>query len=168
MSTSAHLSDCQKLSACHKLSRSVSSDEKSIFFMLHIFDIRLFIMYNNFVISFHLLMMSPSLHTPYSIELRKQYKNTLTLIIRGELDESNADEAFSELQHELSEKAHYDHISCDFSALSYTNSKTLGYLTDFIARTHRLGKTISFDRLHPKTQYIFDMVGLSRVVDSAR
>lgn len=35
-----------------------------------------------------------------------------------------------------------------------------------IARTHRKGKTISFDRVHPKTQYIFDMIGLSKVTDA--
>jgi len=105
------------------------------------------------------------LHTPYSIQLKKQYRDTLQLVISGELDETNADAAFTTLESEITEQSDYNHIACDFSHLAYANSKTLGYLTDFIARTHRLGKTISFERVHPKTQYIFDMIGLSKVVD---
>jgi hypothetical protein len=41
----------------------------------------------------------------------------------------------------------------------------LAYLTEFIARTHRKWKTIAFKKVHPKTQYIFDMIGLSKVAD---
>jgi anti-anti-sigma factor len=110
-------------------------------------------------------MASDTLQTPYSIQLKKQYRDTLQLIISGELDETNADIAFASLESEITEQPEYKHIACDFGQLAYANSKTLGYLTDFIARTHRLGKTISFDRVHPKTQYIFDMIGLSKVVD---
>ncbi len=106
--------------------------------------------------------------TPYSIQLKKQYRDTLQLIISGELDETNADTAFATLETQITEQPEYHHIACDFSHLAYANSKTLGYLTDFIARTHRLGKTISFDRVHPKTQYIFDMIGLSKVTDKPR
>ncbi len=105
-------------------------------------------------------------HTPYSIHVRKQYRDNIELIIRGELDATNADEAFENLAHEMEKKKGYNHINCDFSGLSYTNSTTLAYLTDFIARTHRKGKTISFKKVHPKTQYIFDMIGLSKVVDA--
>lgn len=112
-------------------------------------------------------MASDTTRTPYSLQLKKQYRETLQLIISGELDETNADIAFDTLEEEIKEQPEYQHISCDFSDLAYANSKTLGYLTDFIARTHRLGKTISFDRVHPKTQYIFDMIGLSKVVDKA-
>lgn len=104
-------------------------------------------------------------HTPYSIQLKKQYNDTLRLVIAGELDETNADEAFKKLESQIIEIPEYSHIRCDFGQLAYANSKTLGYLTDFIARTHRMGKTISFERVHPKTQYIFDMIGLSKVVD---
>lgn len=110
-------------------------------------------------------MASDTLQTPYSIHLKKQYRDTLQLIISGELDETNADIAFASLESEITEQPEYKHIACDFGQLAYANSKTLGYLTDFIARTHRLGKTISFDHVHPKTQYIFDMIGLSKVVD---
>jgi anti-anti-sigma factor len=111
-------------------------------------------------------MTDVTYHTPYSIKIRKQYHDTLQLIISGELDETNADVAFETIEHNLEEKNTYKHIACDFSQLTYTNSKTLGYLTDMIARTHRKGKTISFDRVHPKTQYIFDMIGLSKVTDA--
>ena len=104
-------------------------------------------------------------HTPYTIQVRKQYHDKLELIIAGELDETNAGEAFADLTHTLEKKRDYHHIDCDFSKLSYTNSTTLAYLTEFIARTHRTGKTITFKRVHPKTQYIFDMIGLSKVTD---
>ena len=105
-------------------------------------------------------------HTPYTIQVRKQYHEKLELIISWELDETNADEAFTQLKETIENKHNYSHIDCDFSDLSYTNSTTLAYLTDFIARTHRLGKTIAFKKVHPKTRYIFDMVGISKVVDS--
>lgn len=104
-------------------------------------------------------------HTPYSVQLKKQYRDTLQLVISWELDETNADAAFAHLDSEITHQNEYKHIACDFSHLAYANSKTLGYLTDFIARTHRLGKTISFEKVHPKTQYIFDMIGLSKVID---
>ena len=110
-------------------------------------------------------MSDTQYHTPYTIQVRKQYHDSIQLIISGELDETNADEAFSVLEDTLTAKEGYKHIACDFSDLSYTNSKTLGYLTDMIAREHRKGRTVSFDRVHPKTKYIFDMVGLSKVVD---
>lgn len=106
-----------------------------------------------------------TLHTPYTVQVRKQYRDTVEIIISGELDETNADEAFENLSHEMEKKKEYAHINCDFSKLSYTNSTTLAYLTEFIARTHRKGKTISFKKVHPKTQYIFDMIGLSKVAD---
>ena len=104
-------------------------------------------------------------HTPYSINIRKQYHDKLELIISGELDETNAEEAFLKLNSSIEKKQDYSHIDCDFSKLSYTNSTTLAYLTEFIARAHRKGKTITFQKVHPKTQYIFDMIGLSKVVD---
>jgi anti-anti-sigma factor len=104
-------------------------------------------------------------HTPYSINIRKQYHDKLELIIAGELDETNADEAFLELNNTIEKKHDYNHIDCDFSKLSYTNSTTLAYLTEFIARNHRKGKTVTFKKVHPKTQYIFDMIGLSKVTD---
>lgn len=110
-------------------------------------------------------MAHETTHTPYSIQLKKQYRDTLQLVISGELDETNADVAFATLESEMTDQNDYKHITCDFGQLAYANSKTLGYLTDFIARTHRMGKTISFERVHPKTQYIFDMIGLSKVVD---
>jgi anti-anti-sigma factor len=97
--------------------------------------------------------------------VRKQYHDIIEVIISGELDETNSEEAFESLYHKIGEKKTYDHIQCDFSKLSYTNSTTLAYLTDFIARTHRKGKTITFKKVHPKTQYIFDMIGLSRIAD---
>lgn len=110
-------------------------------------------------------MSLTTLHTPYTLQVRKQYRDTVEIIIAGELDETNADEAFENLSHEMEKKKEYEHINCDFSKLSYTNSTTLAYLTEFIARTHRKGKTISFKKVHPKTQYIFDMIGLSKVTD---
>lgn len=110
--------------------------------------------------------MSPAtLHTPYTIQVRKQYRDIIEVIIAGELDETNADEAFENLSHEMEKKKGYGHINCDFSKLTYTNSTTLAYLTEFIARTHRKWKTIAFKKVHPKTQYIFDMIGLSKVAD---
>ncbi len=112
-------------------------------------------------------MAHETTHTPYSIQLKKQYRDTLQLVISWELDETNADTAFATLESEITDQNDYKHIACDFSHLAYANSKTLGYLTDFIARTHRMGKTISFERVHPKTQYIFDMIGLSKVVDKS-
>lgn len=112
------------------------------------------------------LMSLTTLHTPYTLQVRKQYRDTIEIIIAGELDETNADEAFENLSHEIEKKRQYEHINCDFSKLSYTNSTTLAYLTEFIARTHRKGKTISFKKVHPKTQYIFDMIGLSKVTDT--
>lgn len=112
-----------------------------------------------------LSMSLTTLHTPYTLQVRKQYRDTIEIIIAGELDETNADEAFESLSHEMEKKKEYEHINCDFSKLSYTNSTTLAYLTEFIARTHRKGKTISFKKVHPKTQYIFDMIGLSKVTD---
>lgn len=112
------------------------------------------------------LMSLTTLHTPYTLQVRKQYRDTIEIIIAGELDETNADEAFESLSHEMEKKKEYEHINCDFSKLSYTNSTTLAYLTEFIARTHRKGKTISFKKVHPKTQYIFDMIGLSKVTDT--
>lgn len=111
-------------------------------------------------------MSITTLHTPYTVQVRKQYRDTVEIIIAGELDETNADEAFESLSHEMEKKKGYEHINCDFSKLSYTNSTTLAYLTEFIARTHRKGKTISFKKVHPKTQYIFDMIGLSKVTDT--
>ncbi len=111
-------------------------------------------------------MTLTTLHTPYTLQVRKQYRDTIEIIIAGELDETNADEAFESLSHEMEKKKEYEHINCDFSKLSYTNSTTLAYLTEFIARTHRKGKTISFKKVHPKTQYIFDMIGLSKVTDT--
>jgi anti-anti-sigma factor len=111
-------------------------------------------------------MSLTTLHTPYTLQVRKQYRDTVEIIIAGELDETNADEAFENLSHEMEKKKEYEHINCDFSKLSYTNSTTLAYLTEFIARTHRKGKTISFKKVHPKTQYIFDMIGLSKVTDT--
>lgn len=111
-------------------------------------------------------MSSITLHTPYTIQVRKQYRDIIEVIISGELDETNADEAFESLSHEMAKKKGYEHINCDFSKLTYTNSTTLAYLTEFIARTHRKGKTIAFKKVHPKTQYIFDMIGLSKVADS--
>lgn len=114
-----------------------------------------------------LIMSLNTLHTPYTLQVRKQYRDTIEIIIAGELDETNADEAFESLSHEMEKKKEYEHINCDFSKLSYTNSTTLAYLTEFIARTHRKGKTISFKKVHPKTQYIFDMIGLSKVTDQA-
>lgn len=113
-----------------------------------------------------LSMSFTALHTPYTLQVRKQYRDTIEIIIAGELDETNADEAFESLSHEMEKKKEYEHINCDFSKLSYTNSTTLAYLTEFIARTHRKGKTISFKKVHPKTQYIFDMIGLSKVTDT--
>lgn len=113
-----------------------------------------------------LSMSLTTLHTPYTLQVRKQYRDTIEIIIAGELDETNADEAFESLSHEMEKKKEYEHINCDFSKLSYTNSTTLAYLTEFIARTHRKGKTISFKKVHPKTQYIFDMIGLSKVTDT--
>ncbi len=104
-------------------------------------------------------------HTPYTLQVRKQYRDSVEVIISGELDATNAEEAFENLIHEMENKKEYNHINCDFSKLTYTNSTTLAYLTDFIARTHRKGKTITFKKVHPKTQYIFDMVGLSKVAD---
>ncbi len=76
-------------------------------------------------------------HTPYTIQVRKQYHDRLEVIIAGELDETNADEAFAELNTSLEKKNDYERIECDFSKLSYTNSTTLAYLTEFIARAHR-------------------------------
>lgn len=111
-------------------------------------------------------MTSLPLRTPYTIQVRKQYRDSVELIIKGELDETNAEEAFEHLAHEMEKKKGFSHINCDFSQLSYTNSTTLAYLTEFIARTHRKGKTITFKKVHPKTQYIFDMIGLSKVVDA--
>jgi anti-anti-sigma factor len=105
------------------------------------------------------------IHTPYTLRLRKQYHDQLELIITGELDETNTDEVFVQLEDQLEKKKGYSHINCDFSRLTYTNSTTLAYLTEFIARAHRKGKTVSFKKVHPKTQYIFDMIGLSKVVD---
>lgn len=113
-----------------------------------------------------LLMSLTTLHTPYTLQVRKQYRDTIEIIIAGELDETNADQAFESLSHEMEKKKEYEHINCDFGELSYTNSTTLAYLTEFIARTHRKGKTISFKKVHPKTQYIFDMIGLSKVTDT--
>ncbi len=113
-------------------------------------------------------MAASVFHTPYSIQVRKQYRDNVELIITGELDETNADEAFEHLSHEMEKKKDYQHINCDFSRLSYTNSTTLAYLTEFIARTHRKGKTIAFRKVHPKTKYIFDMIGLSKVVDGVQ
>jgi len=110
-------------------------------------------------------MSNLPLHTPYTIQVRKQYRDSVEVIIAGELDETNAEVAFEHLTHEMEKKKDYGHINCDFSQLTYTNSTTLAYLTEFIARTHRKGKTISFKKVHPKTQYIFDMIGLSKVVD---
>lgn len=110
-------------------------------------------------------MTSYLLHTPYSIQVRKQYHDILEIIIAWELDETNAEEAFEVLVHKVENKNTYEHIQCDFSKLSYTNSTTLAYLTEFIARSHRRGKTVSFKKVHPKTQYIFDMIGLSKIVD---
>lgn len=107
------------------------------------------------------------LHTPYSIHVRKQYHDILEVIIAGELDETNAEAAFESLYHKIGDKKAYEHIQCDFSKLSYTNSTTLTYLTEFIARTHRKGKTITFKKVHPKTQYIFDMIGLTEIADSS-
>lgn len=119
-----------------------------------------------FLLSTYLLMSVHAFHTPYTIQVRKQYHDRLHLIITGELDETNADEAFADLNKAIDKKDDYKGIDCDFSQLSYTNSTTLAYLTEFIARAHRKGKTITFQKVHPKTQYIFDMIGLSKVVDS--
>lgn len=110
-------------------------------------------------------LMTSLPHTPYTLQVRKQYRDSVEVIISGELDATNAEEAFENLIHEMENKKEYNHINCDFSKLTYTNSTTLAYLTDFIARTHRKGKTITFKKVHPKTQYIFDMVGLSKVAD---
>ncbi len=121
------------------------------------------------LVKFYFLLSPMSaipLHTPYTIQVRKQYRDIIEVIISGELDETNADEAFENLAHEMEKKKEYEHIKCDFSKLTYTNSTTLAYLTEFIARTHRKGKTISFKKVHPKTQYIFDMIGLSKVADA--
>lgn len=120
-----------------------------------------------FLLSSLPLMSVHAFHTPYTIQVRKQYHDRLELIIAGELDETNADEAFAHLNSTLEKKHDYERIDCDFSKLSYTNSTTLAYLTEFIARTHRKGKMITFKKVHPKTQYIFDMIGLSKVVDQA-
>jgi anti-anti-sigma factor len=122
-------------------------------------------MFVKFLFPSSLSMAVHAFHTPYTIQVRKQYHDRLEVIIAGELDETNADEAFAELNTSLEKKNDYVRIDCDFSKLSYTNSTTLAYLTEFIARAHRKGKTITFQKVHPKTQYIFDMIGLSKVVD---
>ena len=119
-----------------------------------------------FLLSKFLLMSVHAFHTPYTIQVRKQYHDRLHLIITGELDETNADAAFADLNKTIDKKQDYVRIDCDFSKLSYTNSTTLAYLTEFIARAHRKGKIITFEKVHPKTQYIFDMIGLSKVVDA--
>lgn len=53
-------------------------------------------------------------HTPYTIQVRKQYHDRLQVIISGELDETNTDEAFASLNNTLEKKQDYNRIDCDF------------------------------------------------------
>ena len=121
------------------------------------------------IVKFLLPRFSPmpvhAFRTPYTIQVRKQYHDRVELLIAGELDETNVDAAFADINQTIEKTHDYGRIDCDFSRLSYTNSTTLACLTEFIARTHRKGKLITFQKVHPKTKYIFDMVGLSKVVD---
>lgn len=46
-------------------------------------------------------------HTPYTIQVRKQYHDKLELVIAGELDETNAEEAFLELNSTIEKKTRF-------------------------------------------------------------
>ena len=83
---------------------------------------------------------------------------------KGELDESNIDETAKEIYKILDETPAGIHVIFDFADLSYMNSKSIGYLSDWFTKVNEKGAELLVANPKENITDILSTVGLDNFI----
>ena len=81
----------------------------------------------------------------------------------GQLDETNVDEEAKKIYQVIDEVAE-PNLLLDFSQLSYMNSKSIGYLTDWYSRVSAKNGKITIASPRPNILDILKVVGITQII----
>lgn len=81
----------------------------------------------------------------------------------GQLDETNVDEEAKKI-YKLVDEAEKPYLILDFADLTYMNSKSIGYLTDWYSRVSEKGGMIAIAQPQPNILDILKVVGITQIV----
>jgi len=82
----------------------------------------------------------------------------------GQLDETNVDEEAKKI-YKIIEEMPTPNMLLDFSALTYINSKAIGYLTDWYSRTAAKNGRIVIAQPQPNILDILKVVGITQIIN---
>ncbi|QQR83129.1 STAS domain-containing protein [Candidatus Peregrinibacteria bacterium] len=81
----------------------------------------------------------------------------------GQLDETNVDEEAKKI-YQVVDQSELPYIMLDFGELTYMNSKSIGYLTDWYTRIAEKGGMIVVAQPQPNILDILKVVGITQIV----
>lgn len=81
----------------------------------------------------------------------------------GQLDETNVDNEAQKI-YQLIDSMAEPHLILNFAQLSYMNSKSIGYVTDWYSRVAGKNGTVSIAQPQPNILDILKVVGLTQIV----
>lgn len=107
--------------------------------------------------------------TPIEIHFRKDLLDTPDLFVmvvefRGEMDESNIDDAATQVYKIIDESPQGASFIFDFEALGYMNSKSIGYLSDWFSKVVEKGGILSITGAKENINDTLTTVGLDNFI----
>lgn len=83
---------------------------------------------------------------------------------KGQLDETNVDNEAQKI-YQLIDSVPQPHLILDFAELSYMNSKSIGYVTDWYSRVSQKSGSLSIAQAQPNILDILKVVGIAQIVN---
>lgn len=90
-------------------------------------------------------------------------KSAKVVAFVGQLDETNVDNEAKKIYQLIDEMAE-PHLLLDLEGLTYMNSKSIGYVTDWYSRTAAKNGKIVIARARPNILDILKVVGITQII----
>lgn len=87
-----------------------------------------------------------------------------SVVIQGQLDESNVDEKIKDVYKVIESNPKNLGLIFDFEGLEYMNSKSIGYLTDLYGKISENGGGVAVAKARPNILDILQVVGLTQLI----
>lgn len=91
-------------------------------------------------------------------------KHIKSIVVAGQLDESNVDEKAQEIYAVITQNPQNLFVIFDFEQLEYMNSKSIGYLTDWFGKVTEGGGKIMIIKAKPNIVDILQVIGLTQLI----
>lgn len=89
---------------------------------------------------------------------------TYVIAISGQLDETNVDEQSKQIYDLLEKEGANINLILDISELSYMNSKSIGYLTDWYTKVNEAGGKLVVSGAQDNVLDVLTVVGITNLI----